>query len=125
MNLTGLTGPCSALFHRAVPPRQRFKAEHLAADRIDHRLIDQREFLAFKRVAQRRFKLAARFGVGVERRLVTEMGAAAFVLGPIERQIGIAHQCFDCGAIAWSDGRTDARADVKRVMVDQIGLRQA
>ena len=67
----------------AGPAGERFEAKHFSGRGVDHRLIDQREFVAFERVAQGDFELAALFGIGMERRFITEMRAAAFVLGTI------------------------------------------
>jgi len=58
----------------------------------------------------------------MERRLVSIVRAAAAVLGSVEREVGIAHQRFDCRAVVRADGRTDAGANVERMMVYLVGL---
>ena len=63
-----------------LPAQQRLEADDVFALRIHHRLVIQHEFVLFQRPAQREFKLAALFGVGVERRFIGEVLAAAFIL---------------------------------------------
>ena len=119
-----LAGADEAVLCR-IPAHQRLEAHQLFGVRVDHRLIVQHHLVAPQRGAQRDLELAAFLGRGVELRFEAAMFAPAHVLGLIERKVGVAHHLFDRAAIARAFGRTDAGADIERVVIDLIGLRQA
>ena len=62
--------------------------------------------------------------MGVERGFVAEVLAAALFLRAVERKVSIAHQRFNRVAITRADRRADTGADVQRVVVNLVGLRQ-
>ena len=92
MNLPGLTKPCSALFQRSSA--SKLTTCSVLASTTGWKLSVQ--FVACSmRAAQREFELAALLGIGVERRLVGAVLAAALVLGAVQREVGVAHQRLD------------------------------
>ena len=107
-----------------VPTHQRLEAHHRLAARVDHRLVVERQLLAPERLAQRDLELTALLGRGVQQRLEAAMLAAARVLGLVEREVRIAHQLLDRGAVLRAEGRPDAGADIERVLLDLIGGRE-
>ena len=76
--------------------------------------------VVLERAAKRELQLALLFGDSVEFGLVFAMDAATLVLRAVERQVGVAQQFFHTLAIARSQGRTDARADVKDMVFDMV-----
>ena len=107
-----------------MPAQQRLEADDGFIVGIDHRLVVEHEFVVLQRAAQREFQLAALFSVGMERGLIAEVQPTALFLGPVERQVGIAHQRFHRRPVARADRGADAGADVKRVVVHLIGARK-
>ena len=83
-----------------VPAQQRLEALDLAGLGVDHRLVGEAELARVHRAVQRQLDLAALLGAGVQRRLVEADVVAAAVLGPVEREVGVADQLLDAVAVA-------------------------
>ena len=66
--------------------------------------------------------LPAFFRMGMQRRFVSVMLASAFVLGAIQREVGVAHQRFHGCAVAGADRRAYAGSHVKSVVVHFVRL---
>ena len=76
--------------------RMRPAAECLNADDnfaafVDHRLIDELQSVFLDRLAQVRFEQLAARKIRIHRGVIDARAIAAFVLGAIERHVGIAH----------------------------------
>ena len=82
------------------------------------------ELVAFHRLAQRHFEHAALLRLDVQFGFVGVVDAAARILGAIEGKVGGADQHFRRPPVARTDRQAYRRADVERVRVDLIGLRQ-
>src|SRR5690606_23466203 len=106
----------------AVPADQSLEADHVLARGVDHGLEMEAKLLVADRLPQRELELAPLLDVGVERRLVAVVQASALVLGPIEREVGVAHQHLDRRTIARPDRRPDAGAHEQLVVVDVVRL---
>ena len=85
----------------------------------------QHEFVACECMAERVFEQASLFGIRMQRGFEFAVGPAAFVLCAVQREIGVAQQFLHRPAIARADRRSDAGADVERVVFDLVGFGQA
>ena len=108
----------------ALPADQRLERDDMLAPGVDHRLEVEQQLALVGGEAERRFELAALLGFGMQRRFVDPVLAPARVLGPVKRQVGVAHEHLDRRAVARPHRRTDAGADVELVVLDVVGLRE-
>ena len=106
---------------RMVPARQRLDADHDRAAGVDDRLIGGGEAVVADRVQQIAFQELALRKVGVHRRVVDAGAVAAFVLGAIERHVGVAQDVGGVAGAAVDHGDADRGADDDVVAVDRIG----
>ena len=72
-----------------MPPQQGLQTANLIALQIDHRLIVKFEFPVRERLAQVELQLAARLHVRIHDGFEEAVGAAAFSLGAMQRQVCI------------------------------------
>ena len=107
MNLVGGIWPSSGLCQRSSASKLLI-SQRLG---VDHRLVGEAELARVHRAVQRQLDLAALLGAGVEAGLVEADVVAAAVLGPIEREIGVADHLLDAVAVARADRDADAGAD--------------
>ncbi|MNT65698.1 hypothetical protein D3C72_2036990 [compost metagenome] len=94
-----------------VPAQQRFGAYDLAAGAVDQRLEVQRQGVGGHCGAQFLLDQVAAAGGGVERGVEEVEAVAAVGLGPIEREVGMAHQCVGVAAVDGRAGDADRCAD--------------
>ena len=76
---------------RMRPAAERFDADHGLAALVDDRLVEQPQLVVLDRLAQVAFQQLAVGQIRVHRRVVDAGAVAAFVLGAVERHVGVAH----------------------------------
>ncbi len=108
-----------------VPAQQRLEAARRGSSlRPSERLVDQAQLAACERLAQALLEHAAMLQRVVHAPLEEVVGAAAFALGAIEREIGILHQRVGVVAVARARcAMPTAGADHDLVAVDVERLR--
>src|SRR6516225_6591632 len=104
--------------HRVDPARQRFDADQPPGAAIDNRLIDDVQLAVFDRLAKCAFEQFAVRQVGVHRRVVDAGAIAAFVLGAIERHVGVTQDIAGVLGAAVDHGNADRSADIDAVAAD-------
>ncbi len=103
------------------PAAERLDADHGLAALVDDRLIQQSQAVVLDRLAQVGFQQLAVGQVGIHRRVVDAGAVAAFVLGAVERHVGIAHDVGGAAAVAVDDGDADRGADHDVLAADRVG----
>src|SRR6201999_325663 len=88
----------------------------------NQRLIVQFELAIRESFAQIEFEYAPRLDAAIHFRLEEMRAAAAFGLGAIKRNVGIAQKRVGAVAVAGRQSDADARADDEFVTVDFVGL---
>ena len=88
---------------------------------IDDRLVVELELAGGQRPAQIDLHAAPLLHLRIHGRLEEAKGAAAILLGPVQRQVGVAHEHVGVQPIAGADGDADAGADVHLLAVDVVG----
>ena len=106
---------------RMVPARQRLDADDLFAARIHDRLVGGGEPVVLDGVEQVAFEELAVGQVGVHRRVVDAGAVAAFVLGAIERHVGVAQNVGGVAGAAVDRRNADRGADDDVVAADHVG----
>ena len=103
------------------PARQRLDADNAVARGVHDRLIGGADSVVLDGVEQVAFEQFAAGQVGVHRRVIDAGAVAAFVLGAIERHVGIAQNVGGIAGAAVDDGNADRGADDDVVAADRIG----
>ena len=93
------------------PPQQGFETGDFAAGDVLLRLVDEAQLAARDRIAQIVFQKAAVADRGAHRRLEKSIGSSPFVLGTIERGVGVSEQGMPIGGIVGTDRDSDAGRD--------------
>src|SRR5262249_20007503 len=100
------------------PARQRLDADQLLAAWIDDRLIDDVQLLISDRLTERAFQQFAVREIGVHRGIVDARPVAAFVLGAIERHIGVTQDVAGVLDAAIDHRDADRRDDIDAMSVE-------
>ncbi len=106
---------------RVRPAAERFDADHGLAALVDDRLVQQPQLVVFDRLAQVAFQQLAVGQIRVHRRVVDAGAVAAFVLGAVERHVGVAHDVGGAARIAVDHRDADRGADHDVLAVDRVG----
>ena len=106
---------------RVGPARQRFDADHGVAAGIDDRLVGGAEAVVSDRVQQIAFQELALRQIGVHRRIVDAGAIAPFVLGAIERHVGVAQNIAGVAGAPVNHRDADRGADIDGMAADRIG----
>ena len=118
MNTAGGTMPLTGWHQRASASKPVMTLRL----QVDERLVVQLELVALDRVAKVHFELAPVVEIRVHRAIVELVGAAAFRLDRVEREVGSHQQFVDVVAVARSDGDADADAGADLIAVDLVRL---
>ena len=102
---------------RMAPAQQRFEAGDAALQQVDQRLVVQFELLLLQAGAQLDLKLAAVLHAGIHLGLEEPVAGATFFFGPVQRQVGIAHQFVGGIGLGIDQHDADAGADQQLVAV--------
>ena len=103
------------------PAAQRLDADHGLAAVVDDRLVGDLQLVALDRRAQVVLDQLALEQVGVHRGVVDAGAVAAFVLGAIERHVGMAHDVGRAADLLVDHGDADAGADHDGLVADGVG----
>jgi hypothetical protein len=103
------------------PARQRLDADDLVAARVEDRLVEHFEAVVLDGLAQILLDEFALRQVCVHHRIVDAGSIAAFVLGPVERHIGVAHDVGRSAGARVDHGDADAGADDDGMAADRVG----
>ena len=106
---------------REPPSEHCLVADDPAGRELHLRLIDELEVIVLQRMAEPVFERAPARQVLRHLRIEEPPGAAALALGAVEREIGVAHQRLEVGAVIGSDRESDRAADLDFVAVDAEG----
>ena len=106
---------------RMVPARQRFDADDLFAAGIHDRLVGGGKPVVLDGVEQVAFEEFAVGQVRIHRRVVDAGAVAAFVLGAIERHVGVAQNVGGIAGAAVDHRNADTGADDDVVAADHVG----
>ena len=106
---------------RMRPARQRLDADHGIAAGIDDRLIGGGKAVVSDRVQEIAFQELALRQIGVHGRVVDAGAIAAFVLGAIERHVGVAQNIAGVARAPVDHRDADRGADIDGVAADRIG----
>ena len=107
--------------HRMRPARQRLDADNAVARGVDDRLIGGADLVVLDGFEQVAFEQFAARQIGVHGGVIDAGAVAAFVLGAIERHVGIAQNVGGIADTAVDDGDADRGADDDVVAADRIG----
>src|SRR6185437_8635411 len=123
---TGMLGNRNELRRRNLaelrmgPARQRLDADHLVAAGVDDWLIGGSQPVVLDRLVEVAFEQLAVRQVGIHRRVIDAGAVAAFVLGTVQRHIGVAQNVGGVARAAVDHRDADRRADDDVVAVDQV-----
>ena len=106
---------------RMVPAHQRFEGDDDVLGDVADRLVIDFEFFALKRGAQVDFQQPPGLRARVHPGLEEAIGAAAVLLGAIEREIGFLEQFVGILAVLGRQRNADADADDELVTGDLVG----
>jgi hypothetical protein len=118
MNSCGGTQP------RVVPARERLDAYRLLAPEVDLELIVDLELAAGEGRAEVALERAAVLQAAVHFRFEEAEGVASFVLGAIERDVGVLEKAGGLLGVAWGKRHANARCDDNLVAIEVEGLDQ-
>ena len=100
-----------------VPAQQRFHRADLVAAEVDHGLVDEPQLLLGDRAAQAGLERRAARGEFRHRAVEERDGFAARALGVVHREVGVAQQLVDAGAVVGPHRDADRRRDRDLVRV--------
>ena len=103
------------------PAAQRFHAHDRLAAVVDDRLIGDPQLVVLDRRAQVVLEQLAIEQIGVHRLVIDAGAIAAFVLGPVERHVGVPHDVGGAANVFVDDGDSDTRADHDGLIADGVG----
>ena len=106
---------------RMRPAAERLDADHGLAAVVDDRLVGDAQLVALDRRAQVVLDQLALEQVGVHRGVVDAGAVAAFVLGAVERHVGMAHDVGGAADLLVDHGDADAGADHDGLVADRVG----
>ena len=109
---------------RVRPARQRLDADDLVAAGVEDRLVEHLEAVVLDGLAQVLLDELALRQVGVHHGIVDAGAIAAFVLGPVERHVGVAHDVGRAAGALVDHGDADAGADDDGMAADRVGRAQ-
>ena len=104
-----------------TPAYQRLDAGEVLAGEIELRLVLEYEFLALERPAQISFQASAGPDFGVHRRLEEAKPIAAFILRPVEREVGVLEQPGRIAAVIGEQRDADAGSSTHGPLVELEG----
>ena len=109
---------------RMQPARQRLDADHLVAAGVEDRLVEHLEAVVRDGLAQVLLDELALRQVGVHHGVIDAGTVAAFVLRPVQRHVGVAHDVGRAAGAPVDHGNADAGADDDGVAADRVGRAQ-
>ena len=110
---------------RMRPAAERLDADHRLAAVVDDRLIGDPQLVLLDRGAQVVLDQLALEQIVVHRGVVDAGAVAAFVLGAIERHVGVAHDVGGAADVLVDDRDADAGADDDGLVADASRARRA
>jgi hypothetical protein len=106
---------------RMAPARQGLQSEQLACLDVEDRLIVDFDLAIRDGVAQIGFELPPRIGVGGHPFVEEAVAVAALGFGPVEREIGLLHQCVGIDVRLAGHRDADAGPDCHHVAAEIVG----